>query len=146
MSSGGAPARGWAKFVAELHVGDIETSMLFWRDVLGFAIAYERPHERFVYLERPDGSQIMLCEQNGRFETGTMERPLGQGVIFQLYVENLDAVLDLIAVRALTIYLGPREVWRAVGASEFGQREVFVQDPDGSLIMVAENLGERAPV
>ena len=145
MISGGAPASGWAKFVAELHVADIDVSLSFWRDVLRFVVAYDRPAEKFVYLERCDGSQIMLCQQNARFETGTMERPLGRGVMFQLYVDDLDAVLDRIAARALTMYLGPREVWRAVGASAFGQREVFVQDPDGYLIMVAENLGERAP-
>jgi catechol 2,3-dioxygenase-like lactoylglutathione lyase family enzyme len=98
-----------------------------------------------VYLERPDGSQIMLCRQNGRFETGALERPLGRGVMFQLYVDDLDLVLERLAARALTIYLGPREMWRAVGASECGQREVFVQDPDGYLIMVAQDIGTRAP-
>jgi catechol 2,3-dioxygenase-like lactoylglutathione lyase family enzyme len=147
MSSGigNAPASGWAGFVAELHVGDIDASLSFWRDVLAFSVAYQRPNERFVYLERADGSQIMLCEQNGRFETGAMERPLGRGVMFQLYVDDLDAVLERLAARALTIYLGPREIWRAVGALEFGQREIFVQDPDGYLVMVAQNIGTRAP-
>jgi catechol 2,3-dioxygenase-like lactoylglutathione lyase family enzyme len=85
----------------------------------------------------------MLCEQNGRFETGAMERPLGRGAMFQLYVDDLDAVLERLAARALTIYLGPREIWRAVGALDFGQREVFVQDPDGYLVMVAQNIGTR---
>jgi hypothetical protein len=28
---------------------------------------------------------------------------------------------------------------------ESGQREVFVQDPDGYLVMVAQNIGTRAP-
>jgi hypothetical protein len=54
-------------------------------------------------------------------------------------------VLERLAARALTIYLGPREIWRAVGALELGQREVFVQDPDGYLVMVAQNVGTRAP-
>ena len=119
--------------------------LVFWRDVLAFSVAYQRPAERFVYLERADGSQIMLCEQNGRFETGAMERPLGRGAMFQLYVDDLGAVLERLAAHALTIYLGPREIWRAVGALEFGQREVFVQDPDGYLVMVAQNIGTRAP-
>src|SRR3990170_3870552 len=65
------------------------------------------------------------------------------GAMFQLYVDDLDAVLERLAARALTIYLGPREIWRAVGALEFGQREVFVQDPDGYLVMVAQNIGTR---
>ena len=58
MSSGigNAPASGWARFVAELQVGDIDASVSFWRDVLAFSVAYQRPTERFVYLERADGS------------------------------------------------------------------------------------------
>jgi hypothetical protein len=58
----GAPPRsGWAKLVPELLVEDIAISLPFWRDRLGFTIAYQRPEERFVYLERPEGAQIMLC-------------------------------------------------------------------------------------
>ncbi len=32
---------------------------------------------------------------------------------------------------------------RRAGDQETGQREFFLQDPDGYLIMVAQNLGER---
>ena len=48
-----------------------------------------------------------------------------------------------LAERDWPIYLGPRVVWRATGDHESGQREVFVQDPDGYLLMVAENIGRR---
>jgi hypothetical protein len=34
-------------------------------------------------------------------------------------------------------------MWRAVGSYEVGQREVFVQDPDGYLVMVAQHIGTR---
>lgn len=140
----GPPKSGWASFVAELHVGDLDMSLSFWRDVLGFGVAYRRGSERFVYLEREDGSQIMLCQQNGRFETGNMDRPLGRGVMFQLYIDDLESFLARLEERQLPIYRGPREVWRAVGSSEAGQREVFVQDPDGYLVMVAQRIGTRA--
>jgi catechol 2,3-dioxygenase-like lactoylglutathione lyase family enzyme len=46
----------WARMVVELHVNDLEASLLFWRALLGFAAAFERPEERFVYLEHPEGS------------------------------------------------------------------------------------------
>jgi hypothetical protein len=32
-----------------------------------------------------------------------------------------------------------------VGDRENGQREIFVQDPDGYLVMLAEEIGERFP-
>ncbi|HJQ57755.1 MAG TPA: VOC family protein [Vineibacter sp.] len=141
----GAPPRGgWARMVCELHVNDLAASLDFWRDLLGFAIAYQRPDEGFVYLERADGPQVMLCQRHGRFETGPMARPLGQGVMLQLYLDNLAPVLAAIAGRRWPIYLGPREVWRRTGDRESGQREVLVQDPDGYLLMLAEPLGQRS--
>ena len=36
-----------------------------------------------------------------------------------------------------------REIWRRTGDVESGQREVFVQDPDGYLLMLAQNIGTR---
>jgi catechol 2,3-dioxygenase-like lactoylglutathione lyase family enzyme len=130
--------------VPELHVTDIVASLAFWRDLLGFAIAYERPAEKFIYLEHADGAQAMLCQRNGRFETGAMTHPLGQGVMFQVYMTGIEPVLTALTARNWPIYLGPREIWRQVGARESGQREVFVQDPDGYLVMVASDLGWRA--
>lgn len=138
--SGSPPKSGWARLVPELHVNDIDSSLAFWRDVLGFGIAYARPQERFVYLEHPQSHQVMLCQRNGRFETGPMTAPLGQGAMFQLYFDKLEPILSALQARKWPIYLGPREVWRQVGGEEQGQREVFVQDPDGYLLMLAESF------
>jgi hypothetical protein len=57
---GAPPKTGWAKLVPELLVSDIGTSIEFWCNRLGFAIAYQRPEEKFIYLERAEGAQIML--------------------------------------------------------------------------------------
>lgn len=129
--------------VVELHVNDLAASLAFWRDVLGFAIAFDRPEEGFVYLEHPEGHQIMLCRRHGRFETGPLDRPLGQGAMFQIYLDGIAPVLAALAARTWPIYLGPREVWRRTGDHLSGQREVFVQDPDGYLLMLAESLGRK---
>lgn len=137
------PKTGWAKIVAELLVADLDASLVFWKDILGFDIAYRREEERFVYLEHPEGQQIMLCQRHGRFETGAMQPPLGQGAMFQIYFEEIGSVLTNLAARNWPIYLGPREVWRKTGDRESGQEEVFVQDPDGYLVMLARSIGER---
>jgi catechol 2,3-dioxygenase-like lactoylglutathione lyase family enzyme len=143
-SDRGAPPRsGWAKMVSELHVNDLDVSLSFWTGVLGFTVAFQRPSERFAYLEHAEGHQLMLCERHGRFETGPLEYPLGQGAMFQIYVQKLEPVLSRLSGRSWPIYLGPREIWRQVGGHEHGQREVFVQDPDGYLLMLAEHLGVR---
>ena len=141
---GAPPRHGWARMVPELHVTDLATSLGFWRDFLGFAIAYQRPAERFAYLEHADGAQVMLCQRNGRFETGPMQHPLGQGAMFQVYADTIEPMLTALAAAGWPIYLGPREVWRRTGDQESGQREVFVQDPDGHLLMLAAAIGTRA--
>ncbi len=140
----GPPRGGWARMVVELHVNDLAASLSFWQGVLAFGIAFERPEEGFVYLEHSEGHQIMLCQRHGRFETGTLEPPLGQGAMFQIYLADIGPVLSALAERHWPIYLGPRSVWRATGDHESGQREVFVQDPDGYLLMVAESIGRRS--
>jgi len=74
--------------VAELHVNELKQSLEFWCELLGFSIAYRRPAEKFAYLERPEGAQVMLCQRHGRFETGPLQQPLGQGIMLQVYVNS----------------------------------------------------------
>ena len=137
------PKTGWAKMVTELHVTDLDVSLAFWKDTIGFEIAYRREEEKFVYLEHSEGQQIMLCQRHGRLETGPMQYPLGQGAMFQIYLRNIGAILTNLAAQNWPIYLGPREVCRQTGDRESGQREAFIQDPDGYLLMLAQSIGER---
>ncbi len=139
----GPPRSGWSRIVVELHVNDLAASLSFWRGILSFGVAFERPEEGFVYLEHQEGPQIMLCQRHGRFETGPLEPPLGQGAMIQVYLADIEPVLTKLAARDWPLYLGPRVIWRATGDQESGQREVFVQDPDGYLLMVAQNIGRR---
>lgn len=140
---GRPPQRGWARMVVELHVSDLEASRSFWQGILAFETAFERAEEKFIYLEHPEGHQIMLCQRHGRFETGPLTPPLGQGAMFQIYLASLEPVLSELRARDWPIYLGPREIWRQTGNRESGQKEVFVQDPDGYLLMIAESIGSR---
>jgi len=140
----GAPPRsGWAKLVPELLVSDIGVSIEFWCDRLGFAIAYRRPEDAFAYLERPEGAQIMLSQRGGKWETAPLDRPYGRGAMFQVYVASIEPVLRSLEMAGWPLYAGPREVWREVGDRQAGQREIFVLDPDGYLLMIADDLGER---
>lgn len=145
---GAPPSTGWQALVCELLVNDITAAQAFWCDVLGFRVAYERPSDGFVYLDRPladgRGCQIMLCQRKGRWETGAMDPPLGRGVMFQIAVDDLATIETALAASGWPIHTARREVWRAVGDREAGQRELFVQDPDGYLLMLNQDLGERA--
>lgn len=138
---GAPPASGWNRMAPELIVSDLETSLDYWCGVLGFDIAYRRPSERFAFLDLA-GAQIMLRQRDGKWETGPLEPPLGRGVMFQILTDDLPALERRLKDRRLPVYAGPREVWRHTGDRECGQREVFVQDPDGYLIMMNADLGE----
>ena len=140
---GAPPKTGWAKLVPELLVSDLAASLEFWRDLLGFAIAYQRPEEAFIYFERPEGAQIMLSQRSGKWETAPLDRPFGRGAMFQVYITSIDPVQRSLEAAGWPPYAGPREVWREVGDRQAGQREIFVLDPDGYLVMVAQDLGER---
>lgn len=144
MTGNGQPPKGgFAGLVPELLVEDIKVSLRFWMDGLGFTIAYQRAEEKFAYLERPEGAQIMLCQRHGGWETGPLEPPFGRGVMFQIYVASVDTIERQLSAIAIPLYAGPREVWRNLGDRQGGMREIFVLDPNGYLIMVAEKLGER---
>jgi len=129
--------------VPELLASDIAASTAFWRDRLGFAIAYQRPEQSFVYLKRPEGAQLMLCQRSGNWETGALDPPFGRGVMFQVYVASIEPIQHSLQAASWPLFAGPREVWHVVGDREAGQREVFVQDPDEYLVMIAHDLGER---
>jgi len=144
MNEDGAPPKsGWAKLCCELLVEDFETSRTFWVDTLGFTVAYQRLEQHFAYLERPEGAQIMICQRSGIWETGAMETPFGRGVMFQINVESIDPIIANLTTLNWPIAKGPYEVWRRYGDREGGRHEIVVQDPDGYLVMMASDLGER---
>jgi hypothetical protein len=84
----------------------------------------------------------MLCQRSGNWETAPLDQPYGRGVMLQVSVASIEPVRHSLRAAGWPLYAGPRDVWRGVGDRKAGQREIFVQDPDGYLIMVAHDLGE----
>ena len=48
----------------ELDVSDLDCSLTFYVDVVGFSVLYDRPEERFAFLDL-DGARLMLEEAAG---------------------------------------------------------------------------------
>jgi catechol 2,3-dioxygenase-like lactoylglutathione lyase family enzyme len=134
------PTGGFAPLVPELSVFDLARSKAFWCDVLGFEIAYQRSEHKFMYLER-QGSQVMLEQHNGNWETGQLERPLGRGINFQMTVESVEPMLDALKRAEWPLYKECHDAWYRVGGQETGNRQFLVQDPDGYLLRFAQDLG-----
>ncbi len=143
MTTGSPPKSGFASMAIELIVSNYDRSLAFWTGPMGFTVCYTRPAVKFVYLERPDGAQMMFYERDGDWETGKFELPLGRGAIIQIDVTNVDEIYAAVVAAGIALYVDLREKWREWGDREGGQREFLVQDPDGYLVMVKQRIGER---
>jgi catechol 2,3-dioxygenase-like lactoylglutathione lyase family enzyme len=135
-----------ARLIPEIYCANLERSLEFFIAVLGFTVAYERPEERFAFLER-EGAQIMLSEPVGRvFLAGALEHPYGRGVHFQIEVSDASALYEHVAAAGRPIFLHLEERWYRRENELLGQRQFGVQDPDGYLIRFFEAIGRRPAV
>ncbi len=136
----------FAQLVPELLVADIVASRRFYCEILGFDVAYERPENKFLYLDR-EGAQIMLAqlaEEPGEdWLTGPLQPPFGRGIHLEIGVSALDPMLERLKAAAWQLFRPPEEQWYRKDQGEVGQRQFLVQDPDGYLLRFAEDLGER---
>lgn len=136
----------FARLVPELLVTDLAASLRFWCDLCGFAVAFERPEDGFAYLDR-GGAQVMLeqiAAPGRRWITGTVERPFGRGVNFQIDVDDVAVVLAGLSAVGWPRFLEPEEKWYRAGTRDVGVCQFLVQDPDGYLVRFSQSLGSRA--
>ena len=135
----------WARLVPEFVVTDLEASLRFWRDLIGFSVAYDRPEAGFAYLNLA-GAQVMLEQRStadDQWVTGPLEAPLGLGINFQIEVPALQPILDRLARAGWPLFVEPATAWYRANEVEVGQRQFLVTDPDGYLLRLAENIGKR---
>lgn len=142
MDHNAPPLGEWAQLAPAMIVSDLAASLRFWIDLLGFSIAYERPEDEFVYLSR-SSAHVMLYQRCGMYETGALDPPYGRGIMLQIQVDDVGAVLAALGDRNWSIYQAIKDAWHRAGAVERGLRQFLVQDPDGYLLMIYEELGVR---
>ena len=130
------------QLIPELTVSNLQKSLHFYVETIGFKIEYRREESNFVFISF-QGSQIMLDEQNGNWETGPLEQPFGRGINFQLEVHQLDPILKSLEASDYPLMKPPWESWYRKDDQRIGQREFLIQDPDGYLLRFAESLGIR---
>ncbi len=128
-------------------VTDIERSLAFWRDVLGFELSHRAHHtgelasevtgvpsaEILLAVLKAPGHRIELLQYLSRPErTGAQLRPCDVGSAHvAMMVDDLDVVLQRIAENG----------WKATGKPQTlqsgpnaGRRVIYVRDPDGTTI------------
>lgn len=134
------------KLVPELIVTDLPRSLQFWTNLIGFDVAYQRPEEGFAYLDL-HGAQIMLEQHNSveqQWLSAELVVPFGRGINLQIEVTCVDSVIERLQTAQWPLFLQREVVWYRAGDKEIGQCQFLVQDPDGYLVRLVENLGERS--
>lgn len=139
------------RIVAADHTGitvsDLERSLAFWRDVLGFELSH-RAHQKgelaekitgvrgaeiLIAVVKAPGHKIELLEYRAPADRKKLDaRPCDVGSVHvALVVDDLEAVLKSIAASG----------WQAAGEPQTltvgpnaGKRVIYVRDPDGTTI------------
>jgi catechol 2,3-dioxygenase-like lactoylglutathione lyase family enzyme len=134
-----------SRLVPELDVADLDQSLAFYVGVVGFRVLFDRPEERFAYLDRA-GVHLMLEEAAGpgrRFRTAPLEHPYGRGVNFMIEVQEIERLHRRVQTGGFQIVIPLEERWYRENQIENGQRQFVVADPDGYLLRFFTDLGQR---
>ena len=135
--------------VPELYVSDLTASLMFYVDLLGFRIEYERPEERFAALSLGD-AHLMLEQarslgrasaeefQRGEWRTAELVEPFGRGLNLEIEVRDIQALADRISDREYPMLLPLHERSYRVRDTDHVVRQLLLADPDGYLIRLSQ--------
>jgi catechol 2,3-dioxygenase-like lactoylglutathione lyase family enzyme len=132
-----------AKLVPELLVSGHAISRDFYVRVLGFQVRYERPAEKFCYLYQ-GGAELMIEQETDFWATAPREKPYGRGINLQIEVDAIEPILTRLREAGIALFRPVEEAWYRSGDVYSGNRQFLVQDPDGYLLRIFEDLGERS--
>lgn len=129
--------------IPELSVTNLEESLKFYKTI-GFKIEYDRPENKFAFVSLGE-IQFMLQEisDNDKWELAPLNYPFGNGVNFQLEVDNLDEIYNNLKENNYNITFDIEKNWYRQDNKLLGNKEFLVQDLDGYLLRFSEDLGEK---
>jgi catechol 2,3-dioxygenase-like lactoylglutathione lyase family enzyme len=131
--------------VPEMIVSDLQRSLAFYCQVLGFQIEYERPEHKFAFLSF-QGSQLMLEEddrQASPWRVGPLESPYGRGINLSIRCTDIKALAKAIEQADIELRRPIEECWYRDNNCEHGELNFLVLDPDGYLLRFNQSLGVR---
>jgi uncharacterized glyoxalase superfamily protein PhnB len=119
---------------ASLTVKDLEKSLAWYQDVVGFTV--DRRHERegkLMGVSLKAGSvRILLTQDDG---AKGWDRAKGEGLSLQFTTEqNIDAIANRIRERGVTLDTEPVD-------TPWGMRVFRVRDPDGFRLVFSSGVG-----
>ena len=131
------------KMIPELSVTNIKNSLKFYQ-IIGFKVEYERPENKFVFLSMGE-IQFMLQEiaDDDKWDVAPLSYPFGNGINFQLEVDDIDIIYNVLKDNNYDIVFDIEENWYRQDNKLLGNKEFLVQDPDGYLLRFSLDLGEK---
>ncbi|MCH7471453.1 VOC family protein, partial [bacterium] len=108
-----------------LHVSDIEASLSYYKDKLGFAKVFDYSKNGGV-AGLKIGKTYVILYPDGESQPGYLPSPgeRGRGVILQFEVDNVDSYHDMLKEMGVEISQQPQDM-------TFGLMMMYVFDPDG---------------
>ena len=124
-----------------LVVADVERSLAFYRDVLGFTVTATVPDSSpfaFAMLQRDTVGVFLNSHESVKEYPALATRPIGGTNTLFIVLEadditgGIDALFASISPRA-TLFMGLKNQF-------YGMREFGIEDPDGYVIFFAQQI------
>lgn len=135
----------WNQMLPEFDVFNLEETLHFYVDLIGFHVEYDRQEDRFAFLQF-EKVQIMVQEidkENNKWGTGELKYPLGIGINFQIDVTNIDEIYNRLKAENYKIFVEMEDHWYRKDDVLMGCREFLVQDPNGFVLRFSQDLENR---
>jgi catechol 2,3-dioxygenase-like lactoylglutathione lyase family enzyme len=129
------------RFHVRLLVDRFADCFRFYRDMLQLPVRYGTPADTYGEF-KGQGVHIALFRKDLMADAvGTAHRPAHadcqDASVLVLRVDNVDAMIEAVVARGARIIAKPRDrpLW--------GCRTAYLRDPDGNLIEINSDLGDR---
>ena len=132
----------WNQMIPEFDVFNLDETLHFYVDLIGFKVVYDRPEDKFAFIEMED-VQFMVQEidpTSNKWDTGTLDYPLGRGINFQIDVKNIDEIYNKLKEANYKIFVEMEDHYYRKDDEMLGEREFLVQDPNGFLLRFAQDI------
>ena len=128
--------------ITTLAVADIDASVRFYTEVLGFDIAFTLPGEdgKLIHASVQRGDSYLMF---GRIDPSKAhdQGPLGRGVVLYASVaddEDIDAYFQRVRNAGATVVQVPTDQF-------WGHRDWGITDPDGYLLFISKETQAVSP-
>ncbi|WP_306114488.1 MULTISPECIES: VOC family protein [unclassified Roseovarius] len=130
--------------VAELWCHDFHESLAFYTDKVGFSVGQHKEGSTHAYLVFGQ-SQIMIShfDYHGTWETGPYEKPLGRGINFSFFVDDVQSLHDRLVSKGVKPFVETYTIWYWRPDCMENYMEFAILDPDGYMLRFSERIGSR---